>query len=147
MSFQVNGVTVLDMNRTFATSAFGKTVNGQNIEGTGELQFQRGGVTADHVVGDYLLCGHTAMSGSNGWPLATFAAGATVAGSGMIYKNDNPVGWSMIGWGGVASWSATSTALDTNVNVGGTWRVCVVGNNAYTVQAAKKTPIFFARIS
>ncbi len=147
MSFQVNGVTVLDMNRTFASSAFGKTVNSQNISGTGDVEFRRGGVTADHVVGDYLLCGHTAMSGSNGWALSTFAAGATVAGSGMIYKNDNPVGWSMGGWAGVAVWSATSTAIDTNINVGGTWRVCVVGANGYQIQGAVKQSIFFARIS
>lgn len=138
MVFQVNGTTVLDMNRNFATSCFPKTVNGISLTGTGDLKYIRPGTVTDHVVGDYLACGHNSMVDA-GYGTSVFAANTTHAGSAMAYNSTTNKPMS-----GYYGWSAANT---TTVNVGGTWRVVCRGGHDTTYTPARKQTLLFCRIS
>ncbi len=88
MAFQVNGVTVVDFTRTFASTAFPRTVNGISVLGSGDLKYIRPGAASNHVIGDYIYCGHqSAVYTSGGYPATVFQAGTTHAASG--FRRDN----------------------------------------------------------
>lgn len=101
MGFQVNGTTIIDGSRNFATSAFPKTVNGQAIHGSGELKYIRPGVSSNHVVGDWIIAGHTDVehraqtgySGSNIYSKTSFAAGAILGGAGICVRHYDGYGF------------------------------------------------------
>ena len=101
MGFQVNGTTIIDSSRNFATSAFPKTVNGQAIHGTGDLKYIRPGVSSNHVVGDWIIAGHTdaehmssaGYTGSNIYGKSSFAAGAILAGAGICVRHYDGYGF------------------------------------------------------
>lgn len=157
MGFQVNGTTIIDNSRNFATSAFPKTVNGQAIHGSGELKYIRPGVSSNHVVGDYIIAGHTDVehmaaagyTGSNIYTKSSFAAGAILTGSGLCVRNNSgygvPFGQGMPFPRYQYDWTAvmTSNAETTLVNgfgqtitnnrqkygftISGSWKVAVAG--------------------
>ena len=101
MGFQVNGTTIIDSSRNFATSAFPKTVNGQAIHGSGELKYIRPGASSNHVVGDWIIAGHTDVehiaaagyTGSNIYSKSSFAAGAILAGAGICVRHYDGFGY------------------------------------------------------
>jgi len=113
MGFQVNGSTIIDSSRNFASSAFPKTVNGQSIIGSGEMQYVR--PTTNHVVGDFIISGVNQNSINS-----TFVGGTSHAGSIFSYENDQPFR---------AYWLYTSTTSHA-MTLAGTWRVC-----SYALQA------------
>lgn len=142
MGFQVNGVTVLDMNRTFANSAFPARVNGNPIYGSGDLKYFRPGVTTNHEVGDYLACSHT--SANNSYNYTVFDAGTTHAASGFVTSNNG-----YVFTGGYSQNTTWLTANNVAVSpaISGTWRVCVRGMFDTHATAPEKMTIFFSRIS
>lgn len=157
MVFQVNGTTILDMNRTFANSVFPATVNGFSVLGTGDMQFQRAGTQHPLVVGDYIVASHSGFNSTHTY--ATFDANTTHAGSGLIWYSS---GETFVGGntGNVSTWSssddrAASQALTGNspitshnyfgLTISGTWRVVVRG--VWDTSLANKQAMFWARIS
>lgn len=138
MVFQVNGTTVLDMNRAFATSCFPKTVNGISLTGTGDLKYIRPGTVTDHVVGDYIACGHNSMADA-GYGTTVFPSNSTHAGSNLAYNSGENKGLSL-----TYGWHANTS---TTVNCGGTWRVVCRGGHDTTYNPARRQTLLFCRIS
>lgn len=152
MVFQVNGTTILDMNRTFTNSVFPATVNGQSVLGTGDMKYVRPGSTSFEV-GDYLVASHSGMNSSH--TSSTFDANTTHAGSGLIWYTD---GFAFQG-GPNGTWSSSDDKVATDaweVNsaqngynslslIAGTWRVVVRG--MWDTSLSNKMPAFWARIS
>ena len=138
MGFQVNGTTVIDGSRNFSSSAFGKTVNGNNLVGTGDIKYVRPGVSSLHVVGDYILCSHIDMKSlqNNILPVTRFNGGTTHAGSGFHYDN----------------YSETEAfnryrGYETSFSLSGTWRCTMQGTYTQDYLNYSFHNIFFARIS
>lgn len=139
MGFQVNGTTIIDSSRNFSSSAFGTTVNGNNLVGTGDIKYVRPGVSTLHVVGDYILCGHNNQQSfqNNVLSVNAFDGGTTHAGSGFNYSNYTPEQ-------AFARWRPY-TALSPTLS--GTWRCTQAASYTQDYLNWACHGIFFARIS
>lgn len=175
MGFQINGTTIIDSSRNFATSAFPKTVNGYAIHGSGDLKYVRPGVSSNHVVGDWIIASHSdrehsaaaGFTGSNIYSKSTFAAGAILTGSGITVRNNAGVG---VPFGEGFPFSAqyqysdtmTSSSETTYINnlgntvthnrqtygftIPGSWKVAVAGSH-YDNSSSYRTAMLMARVS
>tara|TARA_Y100000033_G_scaffold32591_1_gene31142 strand:- start:18 stop:416 length:399 start_codon:yes stop_codon:yes gene_type:complete len=132
MPFQANGTTLIDSSRDFKAAAFGKTVNGHNVVGTGDMKYVR--PTSYGGVGTFTIQCCSTSTGSN-----NFNAGATTAGStlmvlvisGRYYSFD-------------ASQGHNTSDLQTYAQ-SGTWRS--LSHQALDTTAGKHMNILWARIS
>ena len=132
MSFQVNGTTIIDGSRNFASSAFPKTVNGFSIVGSGDMKYIR--PTTYGGVGTYTMQHSSTSTGSN-----NFNAGTTVAGSTLMV---------LISIGRHRSWDTTRghpTSDLTANSQSGTWRS--LSHQAFDTQSGRHMNLFLARIS
>ncbi len=148
MVFQVNGTTVLDMNKTFATSVFPATVNGKSVLGTGDMGYARPGSTSFEV-GDYLVASHSSADSAHTY--ATFDANTTHAASGLVWYDNGETfkGGSDGTWGSAQNRlqsDAYNAGLGSTVSISGTWKVVVRGMWD-TRTPINKMAIFWARIS
>mgnify|MGYP003135677784 FL=1 len=132
MAFQVNGTTIIDGSRNFASSAFPKTVNGFSIVGSGDMKYIR--PTTYGGVGTYTMQYSSTSTGSN-----NFNAGTTVAGSTLMV---------LITSGRHRSWDTSyghpTSDLTANTQ-SGTWRS--LSHQAYDTQSGRHMNLFLARIS
>ena len=137
MAFQVNGTTIIDFARTFQSSAFPRTVNGFSVLGSGDLKYIRPGAVSNHVIGDYIYCGHSSANYTSGYSSSVFQAGTTHAASGFV--RDKHIAFDY-------SYRTGGDAPVTGIS--GTWRVASEGmfdtnsnNNAF------QQDMMFVRIS
>ena len=132
MPFQANGTTLIDSSRDFKAAAFGKTVNGHNVVGTGDMKYVR--PTSYGGVGTFTIQCCSTSTGSN-----NFNAGATTAGStlmvlvisGRYYSFD-------------ASQGHNTSDLQTYAQ-SGTWRS--LSHQALDTTAGKHMHVLWGRIT
>lgn len=134
MAFQANGTTLIDSSRDFKSAAFGKTVNGQNVVGSGDMKYVR--PTTYGAVGTFTIQCCSTSTGSN-----NLNAGTTVAGSTLM----------------VLVISGRYYCFDTTVNIGhntsdltaysqsGTWRS--LSHQAFDTSSGKHMHVLWARIT
>ncbi|BAQ90233.1 hypothetical protein [uncultured Mediterranean phage uvMED] len=130
MPFQANGTTLIDSARAFQAAAFGKTVNGQNVVGTGDMKYIR--PTTYGGVGTFTIQCCSTSTGSNNLNAGTTAAGSTLMVlviSGRHYSFDTTIGH--------------NTSDLTAYAQSGTWRS--ISHQAYDTNSGKHMNILWAR--
>lgn len=129
MTYQVNGTTIIDSSRNFQASAFSRTINGQNIIGSGDLRWNRPSTWG--AVGTYGVFVSTRGSTYD------YNKNATVAGSTLMYTGSSNVGYSypMI---------RTNSYVQSG-GVGGTWKQ--TSFRSTNVYGSNYAPAFWCRIS
>ena len=132
MPFQANGITLIDSSRDFKAAAFGKTVNGYNVVGTGDMKYVR--PTTYGSVGTFTIQCCSTSTGSNNLNAGTTVAGSTLMVlviSGRYYSFDSAQGHN-------------TSDLQTYAQ-SGTWRS--LSHQAFDTTAGKHMNILWARIS
>ena len=129
MTYQVNGTTIIDSSRNFQASAFARTINGQNIIGSGDLRWNRPSTWG--AVGTYGVFVSTRGSTYD------YNQNATVAGSNLYYNGSSNLGYSypMIRTGQYVQ----------SGGVGGTWKH--TSFRSTNIYGSNRAPAFWCRIS
>lgn len=129
MSYQVNGVTIIDNGRNFQASAFPRTVNGQNIIGSGDLRWVRSLVWGS--VGSYGV--FVGPRGSD----YDYSSNATQSGSNLRYTGSSNQGYSYP--------MTRATGNNQPGGVSGTWKH--TSYRSKSVYGVDRVPAFWCRIS
>lgn len=132
MAFQANGTTLIDSSRDFKAAAFGKTVNGQNVVGTGDMKYVR--PTTYGAVGTYTIQCCSTSTGSNNLNAGTTVAGSTLMVlviSGRYYCFDSAQGH--------------NTSELQSYSQSGTWRS--LSHQAFSTTSGKHMNVLWARIT
>ena len=129
MTYQVNGTTIIDSSRNFQSSAFSRTINGQNIIGSGDLRWNR--PLTWGAVGTYGV--FVSTRGSN----YDYVSNNTVSGSNLYYTGSSNLGYSY-----------PMIRANSNVQsggVGGTWKH--TSFRSRSIYGSDRVPAFWCRIS